>query len=379
MVHLALRYGAFCRVVTTVGCGLLGLLVVPHGRLRPAVVCVAVVIVWTCVFAGEMARGRRRWPVAADAVILGIVATSQSWTVPQRAVFDGSSWLLAVVSMAAVTYQWQVPPAAGAAATVPLVAGYVVGARLAAVGHGLGWLPIALWIVVETALSRGFFLLVRHGGRVSDRSLARRERARLASTLSRARRDDEREQLAALHDTAAATLLMVGTGAITAWQPWLADRASRDLAVLGLSPATTTGDVDLAGLLADVVTEVREMSEATATGPAGGLTIRCCPLPLLTLPPGPAGAICDSVREALCNVVRHAGISEATLSVVRADEVIVVEVRDAGRGFVADRVPAHRWGIAESITARMARIGGRARVDSSPGGGTVVRLEWSRA
>ncbi|WP_322769309.1 sensor histidine kinase [Frankia sp. Cr1] len=376
LVHLALRFGSFCRVVVTVGCGALGLVVVPHGRLTPAVACVVVVAGWTCVYAAAMVRGRRRWPVAADVVILGLAGLAQSWTVPRQAMFDGSSWLLAVVSMAAVTYQWQVPPVAGAAATFPLVAGYAVGAGMASGGQGLGWLPIALWILAEAALSRGFFLLVRHGGRVSDRTLARREQARWASALSRARRDDEREQLAALHDTAAATLLMVGTGAVPAWQPWLAVRANRDLEVLGLSAAaTTTGEVDLADLLADVATEVSEMS--TVTGPAGRLTVRHPSLPSLKLPPGPAGAIRDSVREALCNVVRHARTSEATLSVVRDDGLIVVEVRDAGRGFIADRVPAHRWGVTESITARMARIGGRARVDSSPGAGTVVRLEWS--
>jgi len=53
-----------------------------------------------------------------------------------------------------------------------------------------------------------------------------------------------------------------------------------------------------------------------------------------------------------------------------------VDIVDTGCGFDADRVSTHRRGVAGSIVARMAAVGGRATVRSAPGAGTVVQLEW---
>nr|WP_269329396.1 ATP-binding protein [Kineosporia babensis] len=97
------------------------------------------------------------------------------------------------------------------------------------------------------------------------------------------------------------------------------------------------------------------------------------------LPSTPAIAIRDSVREALTNVARHASVSEADLSVQHDRGRLVVEIRDQGRGFDPAEVPSHRRGISESIVSRMSRAGGLGTVSSSPGRGTVVRLEWADA
>jgi signal transduction histidine kinase len=53
---------------------------------------------------------------------------------------------------------------------------------------------------------------------------------------------------------------------------------------------------------------------------------------------------------------------------------VTLFVRDTGRGFDPDLVPADRQGIAQSITARMARHGGTAAIRSTPGEGTEVEL-----
>jgi signal transduction histidine kinase len=52
----------------------------------------------------------------------------------------------------------------------------------------------------------------------------------------------------------------------------------------------------------------------------------------------------------------------------------VVFVRDRGRGFDPQAVPADRKGLAESIHARISRHGGSATVRSVPGEGTEVSL-----
>jgi signal transduction histidine kinase len=56
---------------------------------------------------------------------------------------------------------------------------------------------------------------------------------------------------------------------------------------------------------------------------------------------------------------------------------VEVYVRDRGRGFDPDDVPADRRGIRDSIVGRMARHGGTATVRSGEGG-TEVALNLAR-
>jgi signal transduction histidine kinase len=42
-------------------------------------------------------------------------------------------------------------------------------------------------------------------------------------------------------------------------------------------------------------------------------------------------------------------------------------------------VPAHRYGLRESVRGRMAAAGGRATVDATPGRGTRIVVEWPDA
>nr|MBA2497054.1 histidine kinase [Acidimicrobiia bacterium] len=78
--------------------------------------------------------------------------------------------------------------------------------------------------------------------------------------------------------------------------------------------------------------------------------------------------------EALANVAKHAGVDRATMF-AEADDAgaLVCSVTDQGNGF--DPSTANRRGLATSVEARMAAIGGSSLVASRPGGGTEVRLE----
>jgi two-component system sensor histidine kinase UhpB len=76
-------------------------------------------------------------------------------------------------------------------------------------------------------------------------------------------------------------------------------------------------------------------------------------------------------QEALTNVLRHAGVDRAQLSLqVRGDD-LVLEVHDRGRGFeVAHAAENGMLGMRE----RALLVGGGLDVSSHPGTGTVVRL-----
>ena len=79
-------------------------------------------------------------------------------------------------------------------------------------------------------------------------------------------------------------------------------------------------------------------------------------------------------REALSNVARHAAARSAAIRVEPLPDSVSVEISDNGRGFdpAADR-PGH-FGL-ESMRSRAAEIGGDLTISSTPGKGTVVRIE----
>lgn len=79
------------------------------------------------------------------------------------------------------------------------------------------------------------------------------------------------------------------------------------------------------------------------------------------------------LREALSNVVRHAGASAVTVDVEVAHDALTLRVVDDGRG-VGPRPPGAGHGLA-NLAARAERLGGSFSLEVPDGGGTA--LEWS--
>ena len=88
-------------------------------------------------------------------------------------------------------------------------------------------------------------------------------------------------------------------------------------------------------------------------------------------------AVFRVVQEALTNIVRHSGAKSIELSVELSGGDLVIRIRDDGKGIPPDRmsnvVGSH--GIA-SMQHRVTSLGGQWKIQSPPGGGTliVVRL-----
>jgi signal transduction histidine kinase len=57
---------------------------------------------------------------------------------------------------------------------------------------------------------------------------------------------------------------------------------------------------------------------------------------------------------------------------------VQVTVTDRGRGFDPTRVSPSGFGLREDMPGWMAAVGGAATVQSQPGAGTMVALEWRR-
>jgi signal transduction histidine kinase len=92
------------------------------------------------------------------------------------------------------------------------------------------------------------------------------------------------------------------------------------------------------------------------------------------------GSILYIAREAMSNVIRHAGASEVMIRLARIEEQLVLTIRDNGRGFNLAATDAENSGPSEgqglrNMAERAQLLGGRLLVVSSPGQGTEVCLE----
>ncbi|GAB3147976.1 hypothetical protein GCM10027290_32000 [Micromonospora sonneratiae] len=190
----------------------------------------------------------------------------------------------------------------------------------------------------------------------------------------RAGRDAERDRLLrTLHDTVLQTLEAIALqSAADETEPRAAlaelRGAARAQAARLRRMLTETGgpdDTPLAGALAELSEELATQGlrvELTVAAGAGGGLSRLA-----------RNAVLAAVREALGNVVKHAGVGDAVVRVVEDDAGVVVVVRDHGRGF--DMLTCRRgFGIRESIAARLRDIGGEGTIESRPGRGTRVTL-----
>jgi signal transduction histidine kinase len=322
---------------------------------------------WSLAYASAMIRGTarlRRWLPLADIAVVCAVCLAQPWTVTSDP-RGGATWVFVAVNMVAVTYPWQVDGPLLGLATAAIVVSYHFGTVLADPG---GWLvnpSIGAWTVAEAVLSWALCRFVMRSARSADQIIERGARLRRAADIAAARRAGEREYLAALHDTAAATLLMVGSGVAARPEPRLAEQARRDLRELERYDDAALGETDMIPLLHEVA-----RTSAVRVAWRGPATV--------TLPAADAVALSRGVREALTNVARHAGTEHAEVRVSQTAETVRVEVVDSGRGFDPAAVSGERYGVRHSLLERMLRIGGRARIESRPGHGTTVTLTAER-
>ncbi|MGB3438080.1 MAG: ATP-binding protein [Actinophytocola sp.] len=359
LLRAGAAYSLGLRCLMSAVAGLVSVLLETTAAPLLTVFVVVGLVAWTVFYAYRFPR-RGRLLVPLDVALMCALCLTQLWTVPTGSA-HGITWVIAVIGITVIAYAWQLPLIAHAAATLTVMAAFLVGAAIADSPGWLDVLPLQLWTVIEAGLSRALYVLVRKGARDADLAVARSEQSRRDAAVAEARRADEREYLAALHDTASATLLMVGSGVADRPDPHLAAQAAHDLAAISGDHASPAGEVDLVAHLRDV-------------GRHMPLTVRWEAPDHLTVPAADAVALAGGVREALTNVVRHAGVGEATVSVRRDDGEVVVEVADRGAGFDPTQVNGHRYGVTRSILERLTRAGGTAEVISSPGDGTRVRL-----
>ena len=82
------------------------------------------------------------------------------------------------------------------------------------------------------------------------------------------------------------------------------------------------------------------------------------------------------VGEALANVTQHARATMVRLGLVYGSDGVAVIVEDDGAGFDVDAELGRPRGVGlRGLVARAGQVGGRVRIDSTPGWGTRVRAD----
>lgn len=81
-----------------------------------------------------------------------------------------------------------------------------------------------------------------------------------------------------------------------------------------------------------------------------------------------------AVKEALQNVVKHAGASRVTLSLATTANAIKLIVGDDGKGIAVDDSSATGGDGLGNMAGRLTEIGGTCEIGRSPAGGTLVTL-----
>ncbi|WP_139417592.1 sensor histidine kinase [Agromyces laixinhei] len=335
--------------VLSAGAGVCIMLHTARGALLPALGAVACAIALVSVLGAAPVLDPVA--VAAMAVTAAMTASSVAITLIVRA--DGPYLVLAL--------------AAATLIAVGVVAATGHSMEAVAVGTLMGWAAnasIGIWLdrSIATASER-----IGEVGRAH-------EAERLASELESQQRQDAR----VLHDTVLATLSLLAHSGVGVGASALRQQAGDDarlLRQLRLGAPLDRGSTTVFSPESDDESLSMTFESVRQRFARMGLDVNWHGTGRLALPRDTLDALLGAVGECLENVRRHAGVTEADVTVSDDDRTVRAMVTDAGTGFEPGTVDGARLGYAESVVGRLQMVGGRARIFSSPGSGTTVMLE----
>ena len=195
----------------------------------------------------------------------------------------------------------------------------------------------------------------------------------LAERQARIRAEERAEMASRVHDSVLQTLALIQRRASDPQQVVSLARAQERELRSWLFDGRPPGSLDgLATTVADGIRVIQQEVEAQHSIVVEAISVGDCDLD------SDLNALLAAAREATVNAAKWSGASSVSLFAEVEPDAVSVFVRDRGRGFDPDAVPADRKGLAESVRARMARRGGSATIRSTPGQGTEVVLTMPR-
>lgn len=207
-------------------------------------------------------------------------------------------------------------------------------------------------------------------------SIGRAHRAERQASETEAQR---RQGARLLHDTVLATLTLLAHSGVGVAEAAMQQQAAEDARLLrqlrlGATPVPqSSGDYNLEPVEESALGTTLE-SVKQRFGRMG-LEVSWHGTGQVLLPSDVLDAFLLALAECLENVRRHAGVTDAHVTITDDESTVRAMVTDAGVGFDLKDIDEARLGFKESVVARLQDVGGNARLFSSPGAGTTVVLE----
>ena len=234
------------------------------------------------------------------------------------------------------------------------------------------WLNVqdTLLTFLFAALLGSLILVSRYEASKVDEASERK----IAAAADQARADAavrEKSRLDALiHDKVLTTLLLASKAETDAERESAAGLAITAITKLNEAQrGADAGPISSASFFAalEKMAQVQDAKLSTSTSDAQPTEI----------PAEVATAFTEATLQAIVNSQQHAGPAAAReLHLKSSSHGMKVVIKDNGRGFRMSRVPRNRLGVRISIIERVEIVGGRAFIDSRPGAGATIILEW---
>lgn len=231
----------------------------------------------------------------------------------------------------------------------------------------------AVYVFLWSACFSMLMLFVRYEARkvdlANEQVVAEKARAAEIDAI-----EQERARIDALiHDKVLTTLLVAANAETEQKFEHAKNLASQALSVLRSAksatdePEESITSYSLFGVLFDSYRRDDSEFEFSETGASD-----------LNIPKPVVAALTEATMQAAENSLMHAGPGvKRSIAVRGTSKKIKIVIKDNGRGFRVSRIPKNRLGVRMSIIKRMESVGGRALIDSAPGKGTTVILEWT--
>ena len=207
-------------------------------------------------------------------------------------------------------------------------------------------------------------------------SIGRAHRAERQASETEAQR---RQGARLLHDTVLATLTLLAHSGVGVAASALQQQAGEDARLLrqlrlGATPVPQSSGVYNLEPVEETALGTTLESVKQRFGRMG-LEVSWHGTSQVLLPSEVLDAFLLALTECLENVRRHAGVTDAHVTITDDESTVRAMVTDAGVGFNISDIDEARLGFKDSVVARLKDVGGNARLFSSPGAGTTVVLE----
>lgn len=281
-------------------------------------------------------------------------------------------WAWWGVGLAAVAAFAGLPPLRAILFLVSLDLFWFVARFFPAYGAVDAWLNLqdTLLTFLFAAVLGALVLVTRYEASKVDDASARKIDAAIDQARAEASVREKSRLDALVHDKVLTTLLLAGKASSPEERESASGLAVAAIGALSVATAAETGE-DMNG------SSFFAALEKTALSQSANIRVSRSEIDSVWVPGDAATALSEATLQAILNSQQHAGanaILELHLKGHRNGLKIVI--KDDGRGFRMSRVSKNRLGIRVSIVERVESVGGRAFIDSRPGAGTNIILEW---